>query len=294
MSIGVKTGRFKFQRGTKKEREGSNLILLDGELAIEADTRKIKIGDGKSEYSELPYISIGQIDATSLDEDVLKLISGPKGKDGKDLTFDDLTADQKAELKGEKGQDGTVEFDELTEEQKESLKGEAPLVFSTNPPQDTKVLWVKHDNVRNIYEKIDLRNDEVVYYGELNTLLEIKDQKELSEMNVAVTNNSNIEVNSIYAIKVEEKVIIPIEKKSGPGEYSQYIFLRVSDEDLEFLSKNLGNIYGSFSEYGYGANYVNYPVYTINEFKLMKKINEETYLTLNVYNVLTNKWEKID
>ena len=47
MAIGVKAGRMMFQRGTKAQWEASNLVLLDGELAIEADTTKIKVGDGK-------------------------------------------------------------------------------------------------------------------------------------------------------------------------------------------------------------------------------------------------------
>ncbi len=52
---------------------------------------------------------------------------GADGKDGKDgaaLTFDQLTEEQKAQLKGPKGDPGAaLTFDQLTEEQKAQLKG---------------------------------------------------------------------------------------------------------------------------------------------------------------------------
>ena len=54
-------------------------------------------------------------------------VPGPPGKDGKDgaaLTFDQLTEEQKAQLKGPKGDTGAaLTFDQLTEEQKAQLKG---------------------------------------------------------------------------------------------------------------------------------------------------------------------------
>lgn len=95
-----------FQRGTKAEWEDSKLILLDGELAIESDTTKIKVGDGKSKYIDLPYIDIGNISFSELTEAQRKSIVGPKGEKGDPLTFDDLNPEQKKELKGEPGRDG--------------------------------------------------------------------------------------------------------------------------------------------------------------------------------------------
>ena len=35
----------------------ANPVLMKGEIGIETDTNKFKIGDGKSEYKDLPYIS---------------------------------------------------------------------------------------------------------------------------------------------------------------------------------------------------------------------------------------------
>lgn len=119
MAIGVKAGRMMFQRGTKAQWEASNLVLLDGELAIEADTTKIKIGDGKHKYVDLPYIEIGEIRVADLSEEDIKKITGPKGEQGEPLRFEDLNPEQKKELKGE-----AFRFTDLTEEQKKELKGE--------------------------------------------------------------------------------------------------------------------------------------------------------------------------
>lgn len=119
MAIGVKAGRMMFQRGTKAQWEASNLVLLDGELAIEADTTKIKIGDGKHKYVDLPYIEIGEIRVADLSEEDIKKITGRKGEKGDPLRFEDLNPEQKKELKGE-----PFRFTDLTEEQKKELKGE--------------------------------------------------------------------------------------------------------------------------------------------------------------------------
>lgn len=55
----LRLGRYIFNNGTKAELEEKNLILLDGEIAIEQDTQLMKIGDGQSLYSDLPYINRG-------------------------------------------------------------------------------------------------------------------------------------------------------------------------------------------------------------------------------------------
>ncbi len=47
--------RVQIRRGTASEWTASNPILLDGELAIEKDTRKFKIGDGVTNWNELLY-----------------------------------------------------------------------------------------------------------------------------------------------------------------------------------------------------------------------------------------------
>lgn len=139
MAIGVKAGRMMFQRGTKAQWEASNLVLLDGELAIEADTTKIKIGDGKHKYIDLPYIEIGEIRVADLSEEDIKKITGRKGEKGDPLRFEDLNPEQKKELKGEpfryedftpdqlaklKGEPGKFDINSLSEEEKKIFKTE--------------------------------------------------------------------------------------------------------------------------------------------------------------------------
>ena len=71
----------------------SALILLDGELGVESDTGKVKVGNGRDRFSNLQYLT------------------GPKGDRG-----------ERGE-QGPKGADGVMRFEELTSQQRESLKG---------------------------------------------------------------------------------------------------------------------------------------------------------------------------
>ena len=114
-------GRFQFQRGTKAQWEESEIVLLDGEIAIESDTTKMKAGDGKTLYKDLPYISIGDFSFADLSEEDKAKVKGQKGDP---FTYEDFTQKQLEALKGEPGKDGVVTFEALTEEQKASLKGE--------------------------------------------------------------------------------------------------------------------------------------------------------------------------
>lgn len=43
---------------TASEWANDNTVILGGEFAVESDTRKIKIGDGKSIYKDLPYANV--------------------------------------------------------------------------------------------------------------------------------------------------------------------------------------------------------------------------------------------
>lgn len=110
MATGVIQGRFQFYDGTKEELEASDLILLKGEIALETDeegTTRIKRGDGRSKYADLPYITIGEIKVDELSEEDKALIRGPKGEKGDPFTVDDFTPSQWLDLKGEPGKDGS-------------------------------------------------------------------------------------------------------------------------------------------------------------------------------------------
>ncbi len=82
----LKEGRFIFNYGTKAELEKENLILLKGEIAIESDTQFMKVGDGKSLYSDLPYLNRGPIGLTG--------DKGEKGDTGTSLSINGTVADE--------------------------------------------------------------------------------------------------------------------------------------------------------------------------------------------------------
>ena len=52
-------GRIKNRRDTKDDWSKDNPLLYDGELALEQDTNKLKMGDGITRWNDLPYISAG-------------------------------------------------------------------------------------------------------------------------------------------------------------------------------------------------------------------------------------------
>ena len=54
------------RRGTAAEWAASNPILLEGEVGVETDTKKLKVGDGLTAWTSLPYITLTPTAAASL------------------------------------------------------------------------------------------------------------------------------------------------------------------------------------------------------------------------------------
>lgn len=100
--------RLQLYNGTSTEWEESDLILRAGEPAYESDTTKLKIGDGRSLYKDLPYISVGEVKLADFTPEEREKIQGPPGPPGKAMTYNDLTADQRSDLKGEPGESITI------------------------------------------------------------------------------------------------------------------------------------------------------------------------------------------
>lgn len=50
--------RIQFRRDTSVRWTSINPILQEGELGIETDTGKIKIGDGKKKWNDLSYLKV--------------------------------------------------------------------------------------------------------------------------------------------------------------------------------------------------------------------------------------------
>ena len=85
--------RVQHKRMTASEWADSSIILLDGELGVESDTGRVKVGNGHDLYSNLLYLT------------------GPKGERG-----------ERGE-QGQKGADGVLRFEDLTSQQRETLRG---------------------------------------------------------------------------------------------------------------------------------------------------------------------------
>ena len=85
--------RVQHKRMSASDWASSSLILLDGELGVESDTGKVKVGNGRDRFSALQYLM------------------GPKGDRG-----------ERGET-GPRGADGVMRFEALTSEQRESLRG---------------------------------------------------------------------------------------------------------------------------------------------------------------------------
>lgn len=85
--------RVRHKRMPASEWARSDFVLYDGELGIESDTGKVKVGNGSDRFSALQYLT------------------GPKGDRG-----------ERGET-GPRGADGVVRFEALTSQQREGLKG---------------------------------------------------------------------------------------------------------------------------------------------------------------------------
>ena len=77
----------------------STLVLLDGELGVESDTGKVKVGNGRDRFSALQYLTGPKGDRGERGE------TGPLGADGV-MRFENLTSQQREGLKGAQGPQG--------------------------------------------------------------------------------------------------------------------------------------------------------------------------------------------
>lgn len=93
--------RVQHKRMSVSDWEFSELILLDGEIGIETETGKAKVGNGRDRFSDLKYL------AGVKGDQGIQGIQGPPGRDGV-VTFQSLTEQERASIKGDKGKDGIV------------------------------------------------------------------------------------------------------------------------------------------------------------------------------------------
>ena len=91
--------RVQHKRMSARDWTSSTLILLDGELGIESDTGKVKVGNGRDRFSALQYLTGPKGDRGERGE------TGPRGSDGV-MRFENLTSQQRESLRGPQGVQG--------------------------------------------------------------------------------------------------------------------------------------------------------------------------------------------
>lgn len=91
--------RVQHKRMSARDWASSPLVLLDGELGIESDTGKVKVGNGRDRFSALQYLTGPKGDRGDRGE------TGPRGADGV-MRFENLTTQQREGLKGAQGPQG--------------------------------------------------------------------------------------------------------------------------------------------------------------------------------------------
>lgn len=124
--IPPKSRPLQLKRGTARAFRKVNPLLLEGQPAFETDSFRLKIGNGKTRYNDLPYIGESgdgksayeiwlESGHTGTVEDFLDSLIGPSGKStyelwlslGNEGTIEDFLNS----LHGEKGKDGLSAFE---------------------------------------------------------------------------------------------------------------------------------------------------------------------------------------
>ena len=91
--------RVQHKRMSARDWASSTLVLLDGELGVESDTGKVKVGNGRDRFSALQYLTGPKGDRGETGP------AGPRGADGV-MRFENLTTQQREGLKGAQGPQG--------------------------------------------------------------------------------------------------------------------------------------------------------------------------------------------
>ena len=122
--------RVQHKRMSARDWASSTLVLLDGELGVESDTGKVKVGNGRDRFSALQYLTGPKGDRGERGE------QGPQGIQGQQgLTGPQGQTGPKGDRgeTGPKGADGVMRFEALTSVQKESLRGPQGLTGPVGP-----------------------------------------------------------------------------------------------------------------------------------------------------------------
>lgn len=156
-----KTKPLQFKRGSSGAFRRANPILLNGEPAFEWDTKKLKIGDGKTKYIKLPYvgdhskpengksaydlwIELGNSGSVS---DFLESLIGPAGKSSYEIWLaignEGTIVDFIDDLRGSKGEAGDSAYQLWL---KEGHTGDMDAFFEWLHGESAYEIWLAYGN----------------------------------------------------------------------------------------------------------------------------------------------------
>ena len=143
--------RVQHKRMSARDWASSPLVLLDGELGIESDTGKVKVGNGTDHFSALQYLTGPKGDRGERGlkgEQGIQGVQGERGAQG-----------ERGEqgIQGPPGRDGVVTFESLSTEQKNSLKGETGSTGSS--------VFVRYSEHSDGHDMTDVVTENSVYIG---------------------------------------------------------------------------------------------------------------------------------
>ena len=143
--------RVQHKRMSASDWASSTLVLLDGELGVESDTGKVKVGNGTDRFLALAYLTGPKGDRGERGlkgEQGIQGIQGERGAQG-----------ERGEqgIQGPPGRDGVVTFESLSTEQRNSLKGETGSTGSS--------VFVKYSEHSDGHDMTDVVTENSVYIG---------------------------------------------------------------------------------------------------------------------------------
>lgn len=198
-------------------------------------------------------------------------------------------------IKGEKGDVG--ETGPKGEVGPIGPKGDKAIVYSSIEPDDKGVIWIKNDNIRNVYKKFDDIRNVYITLGNLSKFVEsshlelpYKFHTEYNAIIYGFDDKDNPKLDFNYLRTGEHEIPI-LEKEFYQGWSS--LFCKISDEDLKIIVKNIQTWSDPFKENNFGVfPLINSFIYK-EQLEILKKTGEEIYSTISVYNCDNKKWERI-
>ena len=184
--------RVQHKRMSASDWASSTLVLLDGELGIESDTGKVKVGNGSDRFSALQYLTGPKGDRGERGlkgEQGIQGIQGERGAQG-----------ERGEqgIQGPPGRDGVVTFESLSTEQRNSLKGETGSTGSS--------VFVRYSEHSDGHDMTDVVTENSVYIGICTAPTEPQEYTAYQWIRIRDDNLDVTVENNILKIKKGSKV----------------------------------------------------------------------------------------